>query len=313
MEIASGKTPLSAETTAHGTDDAIHYEYEPNNGRFSMANITAAAVKSLRDKTGLPMMACKKALIDAEGDEERAVKELRMAGEKTAEKQAGRATSCGRIAIYTDPEAGVGSIIELKCESAPVASNEEFIQLANDLAKQLAVGPGAKTPDELLGQASPSKQGVTLKEQLDELYNRIRENFQFERVERIDGVCGGYVHHNGAVGVLLQIEGGTAELAKDICMHIAAMSPGALSKDDVDPALVEKEREILTEQARGEGKPESIIEKMVEGRLRNYFAERCLTEQVFVKAEDGKMTVGQTAEAAGMKLLRFVQWELSKE
>jgi len=278
-----------------------------------MANITAAAVKSLRDKTGLPMMACKKALIESGGDEDKAVQALRMAGEKTAEKQAGRATTSGRIAIYTDPKAGVGTIIELKCESAPVASNEEFIQLANDLAKQLAIGPGAATPGELLAQPSPSKEGVTLKEQLDELYNRIRENFQFERLERIDGVCGGYAHHNGAVAVLLEIEGGTPELARDICMHIAALSPGALAKEDVDPELIERERVILTEQARGEGKPEGIIEKMVEGRLRNYFAERCLTEQVFVKAEDGKTTVGQAAEAAGMKLLRFVQWGLSKE
>ncbi len=278
-----------------------------------MANITATAVKALRDKTGLPMMACKKALIDAGGDQEKAIEALRKAGETTRVKQAGRATSSGQIAVYTDTEAGVGTIIELKCESAPVATNEEFVQLANDLAKQLAVGPGAKTPDELLAQPSPSKEGVTLKEQFDELYNRIRENFQFERIERIDGVCGGYAHHNGAVGVLLQIEGGTAELAKDICMHIAALSPGALTKEDVDPALVEKEREILTEQARSEGKPENIIEKMVEGRLRNYFAERCLMEQVFVKAEDGKTTVGKTAEAAGMKLLRFIQWELSKE
>ena len=278
-----------------------------------MANITAAAVKSLRDKTGLPMMACKKALIEADGDEDKAVEALRMAGEKTAEKQAGRATSCGRIAIHTDPEARVGTIIELRCESAPVASNEEFVQLANDMAKQLAVGPGAKTPDELLAQPSPSKEGMTLKEQRDELYNRIRENFQFERLARIDGVCGGYAHHNGAVAVLLQVEGGTPELARDICMHIAALSPAALTKEDVDPALVEKERAILTEQARGEGKPEAIIEKMVEGRLRNYFAERCLTEQPFVKAEDGKTTVGETAKTAGMKLVQFIQWGLAKE
>ena len=111
----------------------------------------------------------------------------------------------------------------------------------------------------------------------------------------------------------MQIEGGDSILAKDICMHVAAMRPGALVKEEIDAAELAKEREILTEQARGEGKPESIIEKMVEGRLRTYVAERCLTEQVFVKAEDGKTTVGQVAKNGGMKLVRFVHWELAKE
>ncbi len=278
-----------------------------------MAEITAAAVKGLRDATGLPMMECKKALVAAGGDMEAAKEQLRKAGKKMEQKQAGRATKAGRIAVYTDPGAGVGTIVELKCESAPVASNEEFVQLANDVAQQLATGPGAATPDELLAQPSPSKDGVTLKEQYEELYNRIRENFNFERFERIDSTCGGYAHHNGAAGVILQIEGGNAELAKDICMHVAAMRPAAMAQADLDPALVAKEREILVEQARQSGKPEQIIEKMVDGRMRNFYAERCLLEQVFVKAEDGKTTVGQTAEAAGMKLVRFVHWELEKE
>lgn len=137
------------------------------------------------------------------------------------------------------------------------------------------------------------------------MYNRIRENFKFERMERIDGPCAGYAHHNGATAVILNMEGDSEDVARDVCMHVVAMRPAALSKDDLDPAMIEKEREILTEQARGEGKPESIIEKMVEGRLRNFYAERCLTEQIFVKAEDGKTTVGKAAKQAGLKLLRF--------
>ena len=278
-----------------------------------MAEITAAAVKALRDATGLPMMECKKALVASGGDMDAAKEQLAIAGKKMEEKQAGRATEAGRIAVYTDMDAGVGTIVELKCESAPVATNEEFVQLANDLATQLATGPGAATPEELLSQPSPSKPGTTLKEQYEELYNRIRENFKLGRLERIDGLCGGYAHHNGATGVILQIEGGNAELAKDICMHIAAMRPAALSKDDLDPALAEKEREILVEQARQSGKPEQIIEKMVEGRMRNFYAERCLLQQVFVKAEDGKTSVAKTAEAADMKLVRFVHWQLEKE
>ncbi len=278
-----------------------------------MAEITAADVKSLREKTGLPMMECKKALIEAGGDQEKAVEELRKAGAKTAEKQAGRSTSAGRIAVYTDAEAPVGSIVELRCETAPVANNEEFIALADDLAKQLATGPGAATPDELLAQPSPGKDGMTLKEQWDELYNRIRENFRFERLARIDGLCAGYGHHNGAAGVILEIEGDNLDLARDICMHVVAMRPGVLGTKDLDPAEVAKEREILSEAARAEGKPENIIAKMVEGRLRNFYAERCLEEQPFVKAEDGKTTVGKTAGQAGLKLLRFIHWELGKE
>jgi elongation factor Ts len=278
-----------------------------------MAQITAADVKSLRDKTGLPMMECKKALNEAGGDQEKAIELLRKAGAKTAEKQAGRATAAGRIAVYTDPDACVGTIVELRCETAPVATNEEFVALAADLAKQLAVGPGAQTPDELLAQPSPGKSGMTLKEQRDELYNRIRENFQFARLTRLEGTCAGYVHHTGGAGVILQYEGGPLELARDICMHIVAMRPGALSSDELDPTLIEKEREILTEAARGEGKPENIIAKMVEGRLRNFYAERCLLDQPFVKAEDGKTTVGKTAKQAGMKIIRFVHWELAKE
>ncbi len=278
-----------------------------------MAEITAAAVKLLRDKTGLPMMDCKRALQDADADQEKAVVLLREAGAKTMEKRAGRKTSAGRIAVHADADAATGAIVELQCESAPVAANEEFMQLADDLARQLATGAGAATPDELLGQPSPSKSGQTLRKQFDDLTNRIREVFRLERIERIDGRCSGYAHHNGAVGVLLHREGGGAALGKDICMHIAAMCPAAVGKDDLDPAEVDKEREILAKAARKEGKPEKIIEKMVEGRLRNYYAERCLSEQPFVKAEDGKKTVGKVAQEAGMKIIRFVHWELAKE
>jgi len=279
-----------------------------------MAEVTAAAVKALRDRTGLPMMDCKRALEEAGDDQEKAIELLRKAGAKTAEKQTGRATTAGQIAVYTDPEAQVGAIVELKCETAPVAKNEEFIGLAADLARQLATGPGAATPDELLSQPSPSKSGTTLKEQYDELYNRIRENFKFERLARIDGNCAGYVHHNGAAGVVLEVKGDNLSLARDICMHIVAMRPTVVSPDDLDPALVAKEREILTEQARDEGKPENIIEKMIEGRMRkDFYAKHCLEQQVFVKAEDGKATVGKVAEAGGMKVIRFIHWEVGKD
>jgi elongation factor Ts len=276
-----------------------------------MPEITAAAVKALREKTGLPMMDCKRALEEAGGDEQKAVDLLRKAGAKVAEKRAGRATIAGRIAVLADFEAGVGAMVDLRCESAPVAGNGEFIQLAGGMVRQLATGPGAASPDELLAQPSPGGSGKTLKQQFDDLNNRIREAFKLERIVRIDAPCGGYAHHNGAVGVLLEVEGGTAELARDICMHIAAMRPRVVRKEELDPAMVAKEREILSEAARKEGKPEKIIEKMVEGRLRNFYAETCLAEQPFVK--DDSRTVGKVAEEAGMKLVRFVHWELPKE
>jgi elongation factor Ts len=276
-----------------------------------MAEITAAAVRTLRERTGLPMMDCKKALQESGGDADKAVELLRKAGAKLMEKRGGRATTSGRIAVYVAPDGKVGAMVDLRCESAPVASNDQFVQLANDLVQQLATGPGAASPEALLAQASPSKAAPTLKQQFDDLNNRIREVFKVERVVRIDGRCGGYGHHNGTAGVLLQIEGGNAELAKDICMHVAAMRPAVLSTDQLDPAVVAKEREILAEAARKEGKPEKIIDKMVEGRLRNFYAECCLAEQPFVK--DDKKTVGQVAKEAGMTLVRFVRWELPKE
>jgi elongation factor Ts len=276
-----------------------------------MAEISAAAVKSLRERTNLPMMDCKKALTEANGDVDKAVEVLRKAGAKLMEKRAGRAATSGRIAVYVAPTAAVGAMIDLRCESAPVANNENFVQLANDMAQQLATGAGASSPEALLTQPSPSKTAPTLKQQFDELNNKIREVFKLERVVRIDGRCGGYAHHNSAVGVLLRFEGGNDGLARDICMHITAMRPAVVFKEELDPAVVDKEREILSAAARKEGKPENIIAKMVEGRLRNFYAECCLAEQPFVK--DDKKTVGQVAKEAGMKLVSFVRWELPKE
>ncbi len=276
-----------------------------------MAEITAAAVKALRERTGLPMMECKSALREADGDPDAAVEILRKAGKRTMEKRAGRETAAGRIAIEARAETGAGAMIELLCESAPVAANEEFIRLAHHLAAQLASGPGAKEPEDLLNQPSPSRSGETLRQEFEDLNNRIRENFKLNRIVKIKGTCGGYVHHNGSVGVLLQYEGGTPELAKDICMHVAAMRPSAVSPDDLDPELLNKEREIQMDIARQEGKPEKIIEKMVEGRMRNFFAERCLTEQPFVKND--QKTVGEIAREAGLALIGFVHWEIGKE
>lgn len=275
-----------------------------------MAEITAALVKRLRDDTQLPMMECKKALQEAAGDMELAKRKLREAGKKFMGGRQDRATEEGRIAIYTNLESGVGAMIELQVESAPVAVNDEVVALAADLAQQLATGPGAKSADELWSQPAPSRKGTTLQEWKEELENKIREVFRLARMVRIDAPCGGYVHHDAKSGVLLEVEGGNEQLAKDISMHIVAMRPEAVSIEELDLALVEKERSILAEQARQEGKPENIIEKMIQGRMRNFYAEHALAEQPFVK--DEKQTVGNVAAGGGMKLVRFVRWRLGE-
>jgi elongation factor Ts len=279
-----------------------------------MAEISAAAVKTLRERTGLPMMDCKKALQEAAGEMEKAVELLRKGGAKLMEKRAGRATSSGRIAVYAASDGTAGAMVDLRCESAPVAANQEFVQLANDLVQQLAAGPGAATPEELLAQPSPSQKAPTLRQQFDELVNRIREVFKLERIARIDGRCAAYAHHNAAAGVLLQFEGGNAETARDICMHVAALRPTVTSREELDPAEVDKERQLLAEMSRKEGKPENIVAKMVEGRLRDFYAGRCLEDQPIAnEMKFGKKTVGQVAKEAGMKPVRFIHWELPKE
>ncbi|HTU26539.1 MAG TPA: translation elongation factor Ts [Pirellulales bacterium] len=275
-----------------------------------MAEITAAAVKVLRERTGLPMMECKKALQETGGDEDAAVDWLRKQGIKTKETRLGRETSAGRIAVFADFAAGKAAMIELKCESAPVASSPEFRDYANDLAKQLAIGPGAKTADELLAQPSPSKKGATLGEVKDDMFNRIREVFNLTRIERINGPCGAYAHHDGSSGALVEVSGGNAEAAKEIALHITATKPQVVSKENLPAEEVTREREILSAAARQEGKPENIIAKMIEGRLKVYFAEKVLLEQPFVK--DDKQTVGKFAEQAKMKVTKFVRWEVAK-
>jgi elongation factor Ts len=275
-----------------------------------MADITAASVMKLRDETGLPMMECKKALQEAGGDFEAAKQRLREAGKKFMGTRQDRTTEEGRIAVYSSLKPGAGAMIELQVESAPVTKNEEVIQLANDLAKQLATGPGAKTPEELWKQPAPSRKGLTLQEWKDELENKIREVFRLARIVRIDAPTGGYVHHDAKSGVLLAVEGGNEELARSVAMHVAAMRPKATTTAELDKTLVEKERAILSQQARQEGKPENIIEKMIEGRMRNFYAEHVLSEQPFIK--DDKQTVGKVAAAGGMKLVKFVRWQLGE-
>ncbi len=277
-----------------------------------MAEITAAAVMALREKTGLPMMECKKALLECGGNTDQAVDWLRKQGIKTQSMRADRETSCGRLAVYADLAKGVGAMIEFKCESPPVASSPDFKDFCNDIAKTLALGPGAATAEALLAQKSLAHPDKTLGEIKDDLFNRMREVFELSRIKRIDAPCGGYAHHDGSKAALVEITGPKAaeagEIPKEIAMHVVALAPAAIRKEDLDPAVVEKEREILTEAARTEGKPENIIAKMIEGRLRNFFAQCVLIEQPFVK--DDKLTVGQLAKQAGFEIKSVDNWKL---
>ena len=277
-----------------------------------MADITAAAVKEFRERTGLPLMDCKKALQEAGGDQEAAIELLRKRGQDLADKRSDRETAFGRFGLFIGSEKSVGAMVELLCESAPVTTNEGFVQLAADLASVYANNASINTAEDLLQQPSPSAEGKTLAEQKDDLFNRIREVFNVGRMARVQGATGGYMHHAGTTaGVMVSIEGGTDEAAKDVSMHIAAMKPAALDTDSLDPEIVSKEREILKQAALAEGKPENIVEKMVEGRIRNFFAERCLLEQPFVK--DDKQSVGQYAASAGMKVNQFWHWVIGEK
>ncbi len=278
-----------------------------------MAEITAAKVKAFRERTGLPLMECKSALSEAGGDEDKAVAILRERGEKLDEKRSTRETAFGRFGLYCGMNKKNGAIVELKCESAPVTQNEEFVRLCNDLAEGLALASGPiDSSDALLALPSPSKSGLTLGDQKAELFNRIREKFEVGRMAKMEGTCGGYSHNLGTVaGVLVQVDGGSDEAAKDVSMHVAAMRPAALSKDDLDKAVVDQEREFLRSAALKEGKPENIVDKMVEGRLQQFIAEKALLAQPFVK--DDKQTVGDFAKSKGMVIKKFVLFILGQE
>jgi elongation factor Ts len=258
------------------------------------------------------MMKCKQALEAAGGDQEKAIEEIRKASTIKLTERQDRETAFGRFGLFTGLKEKSGAMVEVKCESAPVAGHAEFVQFANDLAKQLATGPGAKTADELLAQPSPSKPGQTLQQQKEDLFSRMGEVFNVGRIVRFDGPCGGYSHFSSTVaGVLMQVEGGNDEAAKDVAMHVAAMRPTVLSKEEMDPAAVAKEKEILMAQARGEGKPENIIEKMVEGRMRNFYSQHVLLEQPYIK--DDKQSVEKYAKSHGMKVVKYAHWILGVE
>jgi elongation factor Ts len=280
-----------------------------------MSQISAADVKALRDRTNAPMMECKAALTEAKGDMEKAVDILRRKSKDVVDKRVGKETAEGRIAVWIDPAQKVGAILELRCESPPVAKSDLFVQLANDLARQIALKkPGSV--DELLAQPFADDPKKTVSERIGETVGLIRENMKPARFVRLEGPVGGYVHHDGTVGVLLQVEGANAEaqMLRDVAMHITAKNPAAARAEDIDPAVLEKEKEIARSQIaadpKNKNKPANILDKIIEGKMRTWLAENVLIEQPFVK--DDTKTVGQLLQSGGLKMVRFVRYKVGE-
>jgi len=274
--------------------------------------VSAADVMKLRNTTNAPMMDCKAALEKADGDFQKAVQILREQNKAIAGKKAERETAEGRVAVFIDAAAGSAGILELRCESAPVAKTPLFVDLANELAKHVA--SSAQPPasiDQLLVQ--PCGKG-TVRERIEEVVGVIRENMKPARCAQLrGGVFGSYVHFDGSVGVLLQCEGTgehNAPVLRDVCMHIAARQPLAATRDDVATAVLEREREIARNQAAQTGKPANIVEKIAEGKLKTWFAENILVEQPFVK--DDSKTVGELLKGAGFKVIRFIRYKVGE-
>jgi elongation factor Ts len=277
-----------------------------------MAEITAAMVKSLRERSGLPMMDCKNALQETHGDAEKALEVLRKRGAAAAEKKAGRAMGEGRIGCHVDAAKGVGALVEMHCETAPVGKNPDFIDLANKIARHAALA-GSADAATIGGEKFIEDPGHTIQDMVHDVLNRIRENMRIARVVRTQGRTAGYVHHDGKLGVLLVVEGagGSDSLLNDVCMHIAAMAPKAVRREELSADVVEKEKEIHRAQIIASGKPENMVDKILTGKMNRWFSEQVLLEQPFVK--DDKKTVGKVLEEVGLKVVAFKRIQVGVE
>ncbi|BFK81593.1 translation elongation factor Ts [Clostridium baratii] len=279
--------------------------------------ITAKSVKELREKTGAGMMDCKKALTETNGDIEKAIEVLREKGLAAAAKKAGRIAAEGIVKTYVSEDKKTASIVEVNCETDFVAANEEFVSFAEKVA-ELVANTSVETVEELLNE----KMGdATVQETLTALVAKLGENMTVRRFERLsleNGAIESYIHGGGRIGVLVEVstEGNAdvaSEVAKEVCMQVAAANPLFLNRDSVDQEALEKEKEIYRVQALNEGKPEKIVEKMVMGRIQKYFKEVCLVDQVWVKDGDKTITklVEEKSKEAGapMTITKFVRFE----
>ncbi|OQY75725.1 MAG: translation elongation factor Ts, partial [Rhodocyclaceae bacterium UTPRO2] len=253
-----------------------------------MAEITASMVKELREKTDAPMMECKKALTEAGGDMANAEEILRVKLGNKASKAASRVAAEGMVGVFIAPEAKLGAIIEVNCETDFVAKNDDFQAFTRALAELVA----KQDPADVAVLSGLTLNGATVEATRTALVGKIGENLSIRRFARFEakGSLTSYVHGGAKIGVLVDMAGGDEGLAKDLAMHIAASKPKALDASGVPADLLETERRIAAEKAREAGKPEAMLEKIAEGTVQKYLKEVTLLGQVFVKAEDGKQT-----------------------
>lgn len=271
--------------------------------------ISASMVKELRNSTGAGMMDCKKALVEADGDMEKAIDILREKGLSQAAKKASRIAAEGAVVSYISEDGKVGVITEVNCETDFVGHNENFQALAKSIAVQIAsVNPADVAV--LLDSAMGDK---TVKDVVTEAIANIGENIsirRFTRYESTEGQVYSYIHGGGKIGVLVEIKGGDAELGKDIAMQVAAANPSYLERSQVSKEELEHEKEVFREQARNEGKPENVVEKMVTGRVNKYYKEVCLVDQPFIK--DGDLSVAKLLQSKSAEVIRFSRFQLGE-
>jgi elongation factor Ts len=266
--------------------------------------MSAAQVKELRERTGLGLLECKKALAEASGDIEAAIETLRKSSGMKAAKKAGRTAAEGIVAIQSAPDGSLAAMVEVNSETDFVARDENFLNFV-----QTVVGKAFEQRSNDIDLLA----GGDIEEARQALVQKIGENISVRRVvvhEASAGVVGGYVHGNNRIAVVVSLRGGNAELAKDVAMHIAAVNPQVISPDQMAEEVVAKEREIYAAQAQESGKPPEIVEKMIDGRIRKFLSENSLTEQAFVKDPD--TTVGKLVSAAGAEIIGFSRFEVGE-
>ncbi len=267
-----------------------------------MVAISASLVKELRERTGLGMLDCKKALRETEGDIDQAIENLRKSSGMKAAKKAGRVAAEGVVAVRVSEDGTYGQLLEVNSETDFAARDEGFLAFVNTVADQ-AIADKQEDVQALLDGGMEAKR--------EALVQKIGENIGPRRIASQTGdVIGSYVHSNNRIAVLVTLTGGNVELAKDIAMHIAASNPQFANPEDVPEEVVAKEKDIYIAQAQDSGKPAEIIEKMVVGRVRKFLEEISLTKQSFVKDPD--VTVGELAKKAGAEVVSFVRYEVGE-
>lgn len=273
--------------------------------------ITAAQVKELRERTGAGMMECKKALVETDGDIEAAIENMRKSGQAKAAKKAGRIAAEGVIVVSFNADGDKAAMVEVNCETDFVGKDDNFTSFASAVAERVLAG-GADDVTTLMEQSLHEGEETTVNQAREALVSKLGENMNVRRFTRFDASSGKLVsyRHGVRIGVVLEIEGGDAELGKDLAMHIAATNPICLDEDEMPQDLLAKEREIVTVQAQESGKPEQIIEKMVDGRMRKFLAENTLLGQAFVKDPD--TNVAKLLQSRGAKLIRFQRFEVGE-